>query len=124
MAAIMHNTPGTGNNIPISTYVAGITESYPSMNRQRVVESSINSKETIDFLPINMGFNQALTDKYLEYRINGIVGSFLDLSSLLMGLHINPVRASTGDALGDESLVAFVNGLRNTIFNPFTVGQC
>ena len=49
MAAIMPNTPGTGNNIPISNYVAGITESYPNVNRQRTVESSINSKENNRF---------------------------------------------------------------------------
>ena len=65
MAAIMPNTPGTGNNILISNYVAGITESYPNVNRQRTVESSINSKETIDFLPTNIGINQSLSDKYL-----------------------------------------------------------
>ena len=57
MAAIMPNTPGTGNNIPISSYVAGITESYLNLNRQRMVESYINSKETIDFLPTNIGIN-------------------------------------------------------------------
>ena len=66
MAAIMHNTPRTGNNIPISNYVAGIKESYPNVNRQRTVESSINSKETIDFLPTNIGINQSISDKYLE----------------------------------------------------------
>ena len=93
MAAILPNTPGTGNNIPISTYVAGITESYPNVNRQRVVESSINSKETIDFLPVNMGGNPSLSDKYLEFRINGIVGSFLDLSSIFMELHLKPISS-------------------------------
>ena len=82
----MPNTPGTGNNIPISSYVAGITEPYPNVNTQRVVESSINSKETIDFLPTNIGVNQTISDKYLEFRINGIVGSFLDLSSIIMEL--------------------------------------
>ena len=55
MAAIMPNTPRTGNNIPISSYVARIAKSYPNVNRQRMVESSINSKETIDFLPTNIG---------------------------------------------------------------------
>ena len=76
MAVIMPNTPGTGNNIPISNYIAGITESYPNVNKQRVVESSINSKETIDFLPTNMGVNQSISDKYLEFRMNGITGPF------------------------------------------------
>ena len=58
MAGIFPNVPGTGDNIPISTYTAGISESYPNVNRQRVVETSINSKERIDYLPINMGINQ------------------------------------------------------------------
>ena len=88
MAAIMPNVPGTGNNIPTSTYVAGITESYPNVNRQRIVEASINSKECVDFMPVNMSTNQTLSDKYLEYRINGITGSFLDLSSLFMELDL------------------------------------
>ena len=116
MAAIMPNKPGTGNNIHISTYVAGITESYPNVNRQRVVESSINSKETIDFLLVNMGVNQTISDKYLEFRINGIVGSFLDLSSTIMELHFKPIKSADGSLLGDEDLVAFVNGLSNTIY--------
>ena len=88
MAAIMPNVPGTGNNIPISTYVPGITESYPNVNRQRIVEASINSKECVDFMPVNMSTNQTLSDKYLEYRINGIAESFLDLTSLFMELDL------------------------------------
>ena len=58
MAGVIPNTPGTGNNIPVSSYTAGISESYPNVNRQRIVESSINSKERVDFMPINMGVNQ------------------------------------------------------------------
>ena len=86
MAAIMPNIPGTGNNIRISNYVAGITESYPNVNRQRKVESSINSKETIDFLPTNIGVNQSISDEYLEYRINGTVGSFFRFIEYYYGI--------------------------------------
>ena len=121
MAAIMPNIPGTGNNIPISNYVAGITESYPNVNRQRTVESSINSKETIDFLPSNIGVNQSISDKYLEYRINGTVGSFLDLSSIIMELQLKPQNAVDGSNLTDEDVITFVNGLSNTIFKSVTV---
>ena len=121
MAAIVPNTPGTGNKIPISTYVAGITESYPNVNRQRIVESSINSKETLDFLPINMGINQSLADKYLEYRTNGVVGSFLDLLSIFMEFHIKPINAATGGQLPEDITVGLVNGLSNTIFKSVTV---
>ena len=121
MAAIIPNTPGTGNNIPTSTYIASITESYPNVNRQRVVESSINSKETIDFLPVNMGLNAQLADKYLEYRINGVAGSFLDLSSIFMQLHIKLTDTATGAPLGDEVTTGLVNGLSNTLFKSVSV---
>ena len=121
MAAIMPNTPGTGNNIPVCNYVAGITESYPNVNRQRTVESSINSKETIDFLPSNIGINQSISDKYLEFRINGTVGSFLDLSSIIMELQLQPLNTVDGSSLKNEDLISFVNGLSNTIFKSVTV---
>ena len=126
MAAIMPNTPGTGNNIPISNYVAGITESYPNVNRQRTVESSINSKETIDFLPTNIGINQSISDKYLEFRINGTVGSFLDLSSIIMELQLKPLNTVDGSSLKDEDLISFVNGLRGcrSLLEIVFVGQC
>ena len=120
MAAIMPNTPRTGNNIPISNYVARITESYRNVNRQRTVESSINSKETIDFLPTNIGINQSISDKYLEFRINGTVGPFLDLSSIIMGLQLKPLNSVDGNNLKDEDLSTFVNELSNTIFKSVT----
>ena len=121
MATIIPNTPGTGNNVPTSSYIAGITESYPNVNRQRVVESSINSKETIDFLPVNMGLNEQLADKYLEYRINSVAGTFLDLSSIFMEVHIKLSDTGTGAVLGDAVTVGLVNGLSNTLFKSVSV---
>ena len=121
MAGIIPNTPGTGNNIPVSSYTAGISESYPNVNRQRVVESSINSKERVDFLPVNIGINHVLSDKYIEFRINGVVGSFIDLSSLLLELNVKPVNSTTGADLDDDVKLALVNGLANTLFKSVTV---
>ena len=86
-----------------------------------MVESSINSKETIDFLPTNIGINQTISDKYLEFRINGTVGSFLDLSSIIMELHLKPIKSTDCSPLKDEDLIGLVNGLSNTIFESVTV---
>ena len=66
MVGAFPNVLGSGDNIPVSSYAVGITESYPNVNRQRIIESSINSKERIDAFPINMGTNHRLTDRNLE----------------------------------------------------------
>lgn len=121
MAGIIPNIPGSGNNIPVSTYVAGISESYPNVNRQRVVETSINSKEKVDFLPVNMGVNNSLLDKYIEFRINGIPGSFIDLASLLLELVVKPVNVKDGSDVGGDVNIALVNGLSNTLFKSVSV---
>ena len=121
MAGAVPNVPGTWNNIPVSSYTAGISESYPNVNRQRIVESSINSKERVDFMPVNMGVNQVLADKYIEFRINGVTGSFIDLSSLLLELSIIPVNSGDNSNLSDDINVAMVNGLANTLFKSVSV---
>ena len=119
MAGTIPNVPGTGNKIPVDTYMAGITESYPSVNRQRIVESSINSKECVDFMPCNMGLNQTLTDRYMEFRIPGVTGSFIDMSSLVLEMVIKVTKG--GVDLADADNILFVNGLSNTMFKSVTV---
>ena len=119
MAGVFPNIPGTGDNIPVSTYTAGITESYPNVNRQRIVESSINSKERLDVLPVNMGVNRGVTDRYLEFRIPGTVGSFLDLASLAIEAKLT--LTSAGVQLGNDVNIGIVNGASNTIFKSITV---
>ena len=120
MAGVLPNVPGSGDNIPVSCYTAGISESYPNVNRQRIVESSINSKERIDFLPVNMGINRDLSDKYIEFRINGVPGSFIDLSSLLLELTVKPINTD-GSNVADDINLALVNGLSNTLFKSVSV---
>ena len=68
-----------------------------------------------------MGVNQTISDKYLEFRINSVVGSFLDLSSMIMVLHLKSIKSADGTLLEDQDLVGFVNGLSNTIFKSVTV---
>ena len=119
MAGLIPNVPGTGNKVPVDSYIAGISESYPNANRQRVVESSINSRECLDFMPSNMGLNQTLTDRYMDFRIHGVTGSFIDMSSLVLEMCIKVTKG--GDELQDADNIMFVNGLSNTIFKSVTV---
>ena len=120
MAGVFPNIPGSGDNIPVSSYTVGITESYPNVNRQRIVESSINSKERIDFLPVNMGLNHKVTDKYLEFRIPGTVGAFVDLASLLIEMNLN-ITMSDGSDLAADLNIGIVNGISNTLFKSISV---
>lgn len=119
MAGIIPNAPGTGNKVPVSTYLAGISESYPNVNRQRIIESSINSRERVDVMPTNVGVNQALNDGYIEFRIGGVVGTFLDLSSLTLELAMSVTRG--GNMLTPAQNLGVVNGISNTLFKSVSV---
>ena len=119
MAGMAPNVPGSGNKIPVSSYIAGITELYPNVNRQRVIESSINSRERVDFMPINAGINQVLSDRYIEFRINGVMGSFLDLSTIALELHLTVTRG--GNQLTATQNLGLANGLSNTLFKSVSV---
>ena len=40
---------------------------------------------------------------------------------MILDLHLKPIKSADGTLLGDQDLVAFVNGLSNTIFKSVTV---
>ena len=120
MAGIIPNIPNTGNKIPGINYTAAVTESFPNVNKTRNIESSINSREKVDFMPVNMGVNQVLTDKYVEFRINGIVGSFIDLGSLILELAVKPTKPDLSN-LDDDTNITVPNGLSNTLFKSVAV---
>lgn len=120
MASTIPHTPGTGTNVPLSNYVAGISSLFPSTFRQRLVETSINSKERVDFMPSNVGVNNILDDKYLEFRIGGVQGVFLDLASVTLELKLLLTNAN-GDKLEDSSTIGIVNGVSNTLFKSVNV---
>ena len=67
-----------------------------------------------------MGINRDLSDKYIEFRINGVPGSFIDLSSLLLELTVKPINTD-GSNVADDINLALVNGLSNTLFKSVSV---
>lgn len=119
MVSVWPNIPGTGSQIPVANYAAGITELYPNVNRVRLVETAINSRERIDFMPSNVGINQQINDKYIEFRVNGSVGSFLDLSTLTLELKLSFVKK--GAKLDDQTNIAIANGISNTLIKSVNV---
>ena len=120
MAGVIPHIAGTGNKIPVSSYMAGISESYPNVNRKRLVETSINSKERVDFMPTNVGVNQVLNDRYIEFRVNGVMGSFIDLSSLVLQLNVT-FKGEDGNPVHADRHFGVVNGICNTLFKSVSV---
>ena len=47
---------------PLSSYVAGVSDMFPRLNRLRMVESGIEDRCEVDVLPFNAGINGAVTD--------------------------------------------------------------
>ncbi|XP_068235467.1 uncharacterized protein [Palaemon carinicauda] len=109
-----------GSELPTTKYTAGVVDAFPRPNRLRVVEASVVDRQTSFILPTNLTPGGAITDRYLEFRINGIEGTLIDLASLSIELHLK-VTAPDGSMLGDDVNVVFVNGLANTIFKSSQV---
>lgn len=48
---------------------------------QRMVESIISSRQTQDILPANSSINNKFNDSYSEFRVHGVKGQFINLST-------------------------------------------
>ena len=59
----MNAASGVGVKAPVNHYSAAISEMFPRPNKIRMIESSIASKQDLDILPINAGFDNKITDK-------------------------------------------------------------
>ena len=116
----MSGASGIGVKSPISNYSAAISEMFPRPNKTRMIESSIASKQDVDILPINAGFDNKITDKYVEFRVPKAHNSFIDLSSLSLEVKLR-VTKSDGAALTEDDKLVFVNGLRHTLFKSASV---
>jgi len=110
---------GVGVKSPINNYSAAISEMFPRPNKVRMIETSIASKQDLDILPLNPGFD-TITDKYVEFRITKAQGSFIDMSSLTLELKLR-VTKSDGSLLVDVDKLVFVNGLLHSIFKSVSV---
>ena len=97
-----------------------IVQGSGATTRLRAIESSIASHNMLDILPVNLeGSNNALTDNYIEFRTSGVMGQFLDLSTLTIDLRAR-VMELDGSSLADTDHVVLANGLSNTLFKNCT----
>ena len=107
------------HKLPTPSYVSAISDQFPRTSKERLVESSIESKAQINYLPHNATSNGAIQDSYLEFRIPGEPMQFLDLTQLVLDLKIKLVNHD-GTPLGDKNAVT-CNGLLYTLFRNLTI---
>ena len=115
MSAYGPDVQGGGVYAPLREYMASVTENFPRVTHTRTIESSIASRRKLDILPVNLGADNTITDNYIEYRIPGVAGHLLDMSSLILDLEIGILKED-GTQLTDDDHVIFTNGLSNTLF--------
>lgn len=120
MAEYGLDVQGGGSSTSLRQYAPAVSEGFPRVTRVRPVESSIASRNKLDILPVNLeGSNNEINDSYIEFRIPGVPGQFLDLSTLTIDLKTHVTKAN-GSKLGDTDHVVFANGLSNTLFKNCT----
>lgn len=117
----LNTVSGVGVKTPLNNYSSAITEMFPHPHKIRMIESSISSKQDIDVLPINAGYDNRITDKYVEFLIPKAEGSFVDLSSLALELKIRVTKEDGISVLTENDKMVFANGLLHTLFKTATV---
>ena len=114
------HTPGTGMAAPVHRYAAAISSQFPNTNKIRDIEASILSRHRLDCLPVNQT-NQTLQDNYLEFRIGGIQGQYLDLTSLALELDITLTKTDGKTTLaGDDYAILAEGAGMSTLFKNIT----
>lgn len=108
-------------SVPISDYALSVVDEFPRINRQRQVESSIASKTLVDILPVNLSSHARLKDKYLEFRVPGVKGAFIDLAKLILELKLSVTQADGQTKVEEAVNVEFCNGTANTMFKSIQV---
>lgn len=120
MAQYGLDVQGGGSSTSLREYSAAVTDNFPRVSRLRAIESSIASRNKLDVLPVNLeGPNNSINDTYIEYRIPGVKGQFLDLSTLTMDMKMRLVK-NDDTTLTDTDHVTFANGISNTLFKSCT----
>lgn len=110
-----------GATLPVSDFAASIVGEFPRINRQRHVESSISGKTVLDILPVNLSSHARLKDKYLEFRVPGVKGAFLDLAKLILEIKLSVTQPDGQTKLEDDVNIDFSNGTANTMFKSIQV---
>lgn len=77
-----------------------------------LIEFSIPSRQVSDTLPVNQNINnRRCHENNLEFRVHGLEGQSLDLSTLMIELDISLVKIDGITKLGVNDHATQVNGL-------------
>ena len=117
----MSDITGVGMNSPTNRYDQSISEMFPNPTRRYKIESSIASKYDRDFLPVNANlFNGGINDSFLEFNVEGIENSFLDLSHLTLEMKVQFTNANN-TAIEPAKNLSLVDGFFHRMFKSHSV---
>lgn len=116
-----NNNLNTGVYSPTSNYEESVSEMFPSLSKRYKIDGSIESRYDRDYLPVNCNvFNGSINDNFLEFRVSGADGEFLDLSTLALEVKMGITNAD-GTALDDTDNLTLADGLFHNLFKSHSV---
>jgi hypothetical protein len=110
-----------GLQSPTENYDLGVIESFPSINRKYLIESTVESRFDRDFLSTNSSlYTGHVTDSFIEFLIPGSDNELVDLSSLSAEVKIRVKKADLTDIAATDE-VTLVDGFFHRMFQSHSV---
>ena len=94
--------------VPVANYVASVSESFPRPEKDRSMECGMERRFELTVTPSNASNTGYGRDGYIEFRIPGCGGQFIDLSTLILNLTGHVTKAS-GEKVGMSDGVRLAN---------------
>ena len=108
-------------SVPTRNYTGALSDMFPVVSKNRLIESGIESRDVISVLPSNATTAQAIADNFIEFRLQGIRGYLYDLASMVLEVKGTVVKEDGTALHATNETVILTDNTLNSLFSSISV---
>ena len=113
---------GGAYNAPSKKLISAISDSFPTPNRSFKVESGIEKRHNVDYLPINANIqNSSVNDTYVEFLIHPTEKTFLNLDKIFLELKLQIRAPNNANLTATNHSVTIIEGVGTSLISRCNV---